>query len=175
MPDYHVTIESTKFTPAEAAKFTGVSTALQRDWRRRGILPARGSGKHHRFTFEDLCEMTALKAFSDAGFGPKAGASEKLSGNFRDADSTAHMCMLPMLHYANFEVHTSGPEIGRYVIIDGEGICRVPDLAKYQQAVDAGVRNPGSVMVAFDCKAAVEKLMAAINRPAFTKTVTVMD
>lgn len=59
-----------EFTPSEAAAATGVSTALQRDWRhpRRGVLPEREAGGWARFTLNDVIQMAVLKAFSDAGY-----------------------------------------------------------------------------------------------------------
>ncbi len=59
---------SREFSPAEAAEITGASVALQRDWRRRGILPENTSGKWTRFTLNDVIEMSVMKSFSDAGF-----------------------------------------------------------------------------------------------------------
>lgn len=56
------------FSPAEAEKVTGVGTALQRDWRRRGYLPA-GDG-HARFDIFDLSRMYVMKLLSDRGIGP---------------------------------------------------------------------------------------------------------
>lgn len=53
------------FTPAEAERITGVSVALQRDWRRRNIIP-RNDG-HARFELFDLADILTLKLFSDAG------------------------------------------------------------------------------------------------------------
>lgn len=60
-----------EFSPAEVEAITGVSTALQRDWRRRGILPANNEGKWTRFSLRDLIEIMVLKTFADAGFSVK--------------------------------------------------------------------------------------------------------
>ena len=57
-----------EFSPAEAAEITGVSVALQRDWRRRGILPENKSGKWTKFALTDVIQMSVMKSFSDAGF-----------------------------------------------------------------------------------------------------------
>ena len=65
---YSVTNVDREFSPAEAAEITGVSTALQRDWRRRGILPERKSEGWSRFSVTDIIEMYVLRFFSDAGF-----------------------------------------------------------------------------------------------------------
>jgi hypothetical protein len=53
------------FTPSEAEQITGVALALQRDWRRRAILPKRDG--HARFDLHDLADMLTLKMCSDAG------------------------------------------------------------------------------------------------------------
>ncbi|SCW36814.1 hypothetical protein SAMN02927924_00230 [Sphingobium faniae] len=56
-----------EFTPAEAAEITGVSTALQRDWRRRGILAEKVEGKWTRWTLKDVIGLAVMKRLSDAG------------------------------------------------------------------------------------------------------------
>ncbi len=58
----------TAFTPAEAERITGVSVVLQRDWRRRKIIPARQDGEA-RFLLPALLEMLTLKMLSEAGLG----------------------------------------------------------------------------------------------------------
>lgn len=62
-------IDTTIFTPAEAAKISGVNVALQRDWRRRGILPAI-EGRTASFGPTEVGAMMALKALADCGLGP---------------------------------------------------------------------------------------------------------
>jgi hypothetical protein len=59
----------TLFTPGEAEKITGLSTAMQRDWRHRGFLP-KNEG-HARFDAFGLAAMLVLKIFSDRGIGPQ--------------------------------------------------------------------------------------------------------
>lgn len=56
-----------EFSPSEAEKITGVGVALQRDWRRRKILPENQSGKWTRFSLTDVITMSVMKTFSDAG------------------------------------------------------------------------------------------------------------
>lgn len=55
------------FTPAEAEHITGVSVALQRDWRRRKLLPENVDGKWTRFSLTNIIEMSVMKTFADAG------------------------------------------------------------------------------------------------------------
>ncbi len=59
-----------RYTPAEAEMVTGVNVALQRDWRRRGLLPET-KGAHARYTASELAEMILMQDFSEAGLGPK--------------------------------------------------------------------------------------------------------
>lgn len=69
----------TTFTASECEAITGVSQHLQRDWRRRGYLPAI-EGKA-RFDAVVLGEMMALKALGDRGIGPQiAKQSSRLIG-----------------------------------------------------------------------------------------------
>jgi hypothetical protein len=64
---YAVRTINREFTPAEAAEITGVSTALQRDWRRRGILAENVEGKWTRWELTDIIRLSVMKLFSDAG------------------------------------------------------------------------------------------------------------
>lgn len=59
----------TTFTPGEAEKITGLSTGMQRDWRKRGLLPSNDG--HARFDLFSLAEMLAFKLLSDRGVGPQ--------------------------------------------------------------------------------------------------------
>ncbi|WP_374656454.1 hypothetical protein [Dongia sp.] len=56
------------FSPADAERITGVSVALQRDWRRRGILAKTAPGKWTQFKLHDIIEMATKKIFADAGY-----------------------------------------------------------------------------------------------------------
>lgn len=69
------------FAPSEAEKITGLSTAMQRDWRHRGFLP-KNEG-HARFDLFTLATMMALKLFADRGIGPQ------VAQNFTEISSRA--------------------------------------------------------------------------------------
>jgi hypothetical protein len=56
------------FTPKEAEAITGVSTTLQRDWRRRKFLPVVEG--HMRFNILELSRLWAIKLLADRGIGP---------------------------------------------------------------------------------------------------------
>lgn len=56
------------FTPSEVADLTGVSTSLQRDWRRRGLIDVNeGFG---RISLKGFVEIFLTKEFSTTGLGP---------------------------------------------------------------------------------------------------------
>lgn len=57
-----------EFSPSEAAAITGVSVDLQRDWRRRELLPENEGGKWTRFRLDHVIQMSVMKVFADAGF-----------------------------------------------------------------------------------------------------------
>lgn len=66
------TINMTQFTPADAERIAGVGVALQRDWRRRGLLHKQDG--HARFDLFDLATLTVMKLLSDRGIGPSETA-----------------------------------------------------------------------------------------------------
>ena len=59
------------YTPAEAGRISGLSPGMQRDWRRRGFLPAADG--HARFNAFEVSDMRCLKLLSDGGLGPGRG------------------------------------------------------------------------------------------------------
>lgn len=63
--------ELTTFMPGEAERITTLATGLQRDWRKRGFIPANDG--HARFDLFGLAEMLALKTLADRGVGPAVG------------------------------------------------------------------------------------------------------
>lgn len=59
----------TTCTPGEAERVTGLSTTMQRDWRRREFIPTVTG--HARFDAFDLAEMSVLKMLADRSIGPQ--------------------------------------------------------------------------------------------------------
>jgi len=66
-----IKFERRSFSPSEAARITGVSTTLQRDWRRRAIIQADGDGKWTRYDLAEVISLYLLKVFSDIGLNLK--------------------------------------------------------------------------------------------------------
>ena len=65
---YSVRIIHREFPPKEAAEITKVSTVVQRDWRRRKILPERESDGWSVFDLKDIIAMSTTKSLSECGF-----------------------------------------------------------------------------------------------------------
>jgi hypothetical protein len=63
------TIIEAVYTPADLERISGLRTDMQRVWRRRGQLPALGSG-HARFTISETVEITIRYALSKIGISP---------------------------------------------------------------------------------------------------------
>lgn len=62
------------YTPADAEEISGLTTGMQRDFRRRGILPPVSG--HARFDPFEVADLRLLKLLSDGGLGPAAGARQ---------------------------------------------------------------------------------------------------
>lgn len=58
------------FTPGEVEKITGLTTVQQRDWRRRGFLPANAGG-HARFEASVVAELWTMQLLADRDVGPQ--------------------------------------------------------------------------------------------------------
>jgi hypothetical protein len=63
------TINYAVYTPGELERISGLGTDMQRVWRRRGQLPALGSG-HARFSIPEAIEITIRYALSKVGIAP---------------------------------------------------------------------------------------------------------
>lgn len=75
-----------EFTPGEAEKIAGVSGALQRDWRRRGLMMSGNKGKWTRFSLFDLIQMRLMKTLSRFGFSVQLVSSiTSLAGEVTEA------------------------------------------------------------------------------------------
>lgn len=75
---YSVTTVKREFSPSEVARVSGVSTALQRDWRRRGVIPGRSDG-WNRYSLDDVIRMTVMRAFTQSGISLET--AEMVSGS----------------------------------------------------------------------------------------------
>lgn len=67
-PAWLLTFKLTEYTPAEVEAMSGLSVAMQRDWRHRGFGPQ--FEKHARFDIVQVAELLFMKVCSDQGKGP---------------------------------------------------------------------------------------------------------
>lgn len=75
-----------EFTPGEAERIAGVSGALQRDWRRRGLMMSGNKGKWTRFSLFDLIQMRLMNSLSRFGFSVQlVGSIASLAGEATEA------------------------------------------------------------------------------------------
>lgn len=153
-----------EFSPAEAAEITGVSTALQRDWRRRGILAENAEGKWTRWELTDIIRLSVMKLFSDAGM------------DVSQTKTIAQMAILPTLAAITpidaavaFDgdeipeesrdrirfgtVRTTHPShtLGRFLVAFGKGeydVCRTDSLAAVESLLD---EQPRPIFSIVDC------------------------
>lgn len=63
----------TNFTAGEAERITGVSTATQRDWRRRKYLPAGNDG-WTQYDLHGLAHLLVMRVLQDRGIGPSVSS-----------------------------------------------------------------------------------------------------
>lgn len=82
---YTVETLERKFSPKEAAEISGVSTSLQRDWRRRGFLTSDNPDGWASFSAEDIIRMTVMRSLSRSGLSLDA------------AETVSSMSVLPVL------------------------------------------------------------------------------
>lgn len=81
---YSVSTITREFTPSEVAQVTGVSTALQRDWRRRGVIEGRSDG-WNKYKLSDVIKMTVMRAFTQSGI------------SLETAEGLSFMAVLPVI------------------------------------------------------------------------------
>lgn len=81
---YSVQTTSREFSPKEVAQVSGASTALQRDWRRRGIISGRSEG-WNKYDLEEVIRMTVMRAFTLSGI------------SLETAEAVSRLAVLPVL------------------------------------------------------------------------------
>ena len=155
------------FSPAEAAKVTGVSAALQRVWRGRNLLRPSQKEGHARFRLPDLCRLYAMKAFSDVGVGPRRSNAFEPEGCDVMSPSGATILAVPMMvHFAALSLgltqtdHDLDP---RFVVIEEQAMGRTASLASYEKARSKR-KSAGPLLLVFDTKLAAKALLENLPR-----------
>jgi len=190
---YSVSTIEREFSPAEAAAITGVSTALQRDWRRREIVnlvtEPDSERKWTRWSLTDIIRLSVMKLFSEAGM--EVSATRII----------ATMAVLPTLdaltqidqavefdgdeigeeHQARIRgttVGMTGPvrALGRFLISFGKGeydVCRTDDLASLEAILDEQPRRP--ILSVVDCRSLARLIVERAGGAVLRYEITVKD
>lgn len=175
-----------EFTPAEAATITGVSPALQRDWRRREILQSNRDGKWTRWTLSDIIRLSVMKLFSDAGM------------DVSSTKTVASMAVLPTLgalaemneavefdgdeigdsHKARIRSVTVGTthpshKVGRFLAAFGKdefNVCRTEDLASLEARLD---KEACPILSIVDCRSVARLIVERAGGPVIRYEVEI--
>ena len=171
-----------EFTPIEAERITGVSTALQRDWRRRKIIASKEDGKWTRWELDDLVRLSVMKLFSDAGMDvSKTGTVASMAmmptyaafAQFDDAHEFAGDDISDEEKervLATFAPRTSHPShtFGRYLASFGKDEMQVCRVASLDQLAAFMIEQKQAVFAVVDCYQVaaqiVERAGGAITR-----------
>ncbi|MCB1398054.1 MAG: MerR family transcriptional regulator, partial [Rhodobacteraceae bacterium] len=81
---YSVRTITHEYSPSEVARVSGVSTSLQRDWRRRGVIQGRADG-WNKYDLADVIRMTVMRAFTQSGI------------SLETAESVSSLAVLPVM------------------------------------------------------------------------------
>ena len=154
-----------RYTPAEAEVVTGVNVVLQRDWRRRGLLPETGGG-HARYTASELAEMVLMQDFAREGLGPKT--LKDMLGTARDplglwVESVAWVEGVT-------DVENAIPQSqlpARYVVLAGGHAISTADLNETFEALPDGADR----RFAFVCnlRSVAEYVVTKVPRPVWRR------
>ena len=185
-----VTTVQRDFTPAEAAAITGVSTALQRDWRRREVIKGNPNpeGKWTRWSLNDIVRLSVMKLFSDAGM------------EVSSTTTIASMALMPTLgalalvdEAVEFDgdeiddawkerirsgtVRTTHPShtIGRFLVSFGKGaydVCRTDDLASLEALLEEKVRP---ILAVVDCRNLARLIVERAGGPVIRYEIKVTE
>jgi len=154
------------FSPAEAASMSGASTVLQREWRRREIIPQNEPGTYARFDTRDVARLLALKTFSS---GEMSVAS---LGEAADEAAVRTMDMLVPLFrpsdWAEQRWPSGTPQDKRFVLIWGNQVMMAPHLdglPGFLEQFGRATRSPA--VVVYDCLVAAQRILDFAPRPVF--------
>jgi hypothetical protein len=153
-----------RYTPAEAEMVTGVNVALQRDWRRRGLLPETGGG-HARYTAAELAEMILMQDFATGGLGPKA-LKDMLGTAARPLATWVESLAWVNGAIAIERAVPSDQLPAQYVVMAGGAAISAADL---NQAFDALPTDAGGFGFVCNLRRVAERVLAKVPRPVWRR------
>lgn len=162
-----VSLTLEQFTPAEAAQVTGVSPALQRDWRRRGLVVAKESA-HARYSATELAELVLMREFSDEKLGPKLLRDIMMTSTLPLSDWVRALANEKMAAQGGVPAPlrgSAGDLPARYVVFSGTHVFRANDLNKaFSALADEYDRRFGFVC---DLRKVAEQVIERLPRPVW--------
>lgn len=155
------------FTPSEAEAITGVSVALQRDWRRRELIPSTNDGKWARFTLDDIARLSVMKKLSDFGMSIK-GAAEVFS--ITSVPVNAHLLAMPeaiKLPSGELVSRQLEPDDASFIIVsrDAKGELLLARGLTLSNLSDLLGRWKTTVCLIIDCRETAEQIRSKIDGP----------
>lgn len=115
----HFEVDFANFAPKDLTAITGLSPAMQRDWRRAGHMPSREAG-WSSFSLMDVCAIALRKLIADAGLGP-AFANILLDGdNGRQLVASVHWWALEAQDVEDWLADTDEALASELTAIDSE-------------------------------------------------------
>ena len=85
------------FTPSEVETVTGLTTVMQRNWRRHGYLPSLEG--HARFDVFEVARLMTMRLLSERGIGPK------------ESSKVSEICAIGIVYSALLDSKAYGPEV----------------------------------------------------------------
>jgi hypothetical protein len=168
-----------EFTPNEAERITGVSTALQRDWRRRKVIASKEDGRWTRWDLDDLIRLSVMKLFSEAGMDvSKTGTVAAMAmmptfaalARFDEAhefagDEISDDDKERILHGSTPRASDPAHSFGRYLASFGKDemqVCRVTSL---EQLADFMAEQQQAVFAVVDCHQVAAQIVERAGGP----------
>lgn len=154
------------FAPGEVETITGISSALIRKWRERGLLPANNpteKGSHHsRFTGPEIVGLLALESL-DRTRNDKGAVGLAI-------EAASEIAAVWMWKAANGPGSPPGVTSkrgygGRYVAVSGMRYSMSGSLEKWPFPIRERTKDGAFSFTCFDAIAAAEMVEAAAPRP----------
>jgi hypothetical protein len=185
------TLIEQEFAPSETASITGVSTSLQRDWRRRKLVYSPNENGWTKWELDDQIRLSVMKLFSDSGMDPSKtgtiaamavmptlnafksipGAVEWLRGPGVSEEAALEVRDLMSRRNETYEV----APFGRFLAVLGaeeHDVCRTHSLAGLQELLE---EDPRPVLTIVDCVALAQQIYARAGRAVIQYSITLSN
>jgi hypothetical protein len=153
------------YAPKEAGELSGVTSDVQREWRRRGLMPFRTPEKETAgwttFNLKEICALTIMRALSDGCEVPLSTARiiaeasadhvvafllEKLDNRQRKAPQTSPLA--------------KSPESERFVVV---GSDKIPQFSgNWEELL---LRQPSPATTSLDLKKIADLIVSRAKKP----------